>query len=129
MIVNDINVTQLLHLINNIKNRCCTVINSSRSWSNYFSCCFRSHWTLYDINLKRNFIQHYDSLIEDASRLKKIVSAIKERLINIMKEWERSNRNFITVDKISENFYLCIFSFRDRWNYADVSIAKERFWL
>ena len=77
-------------------------------------CCFRSHWTLYDIDLKRNSIQHYDSLTEDASKPGELVSAIKERLANAMEGWERPNRDFTTVGRVGEDSYPCISLFHDR---------------
>ena len=47
-------------------------------------CCFQSHWTLYDVDLKHNSIRHYNSLTGDVSKPEEIVSAIKERLAYAM---------------------------------------------
>ncbi len=65
------------------------------------SCCFQSHWTLFDVNLTRNFIQQYDSLDEDILRSSKTLSVIKKRLIQAMKEWERQDRHYTISSEIS----------------------------
>ncbi len=68
------------------------------------SCCFQSHWTLFDVNLERVIIRQYDSLAEDISN-SEMMLIIKERLIHVMTEWENQNRGFIAVNEISENFH------------------------
>ncbi|KAK3169321.1 hypothetical protein OEA41_008704 [Lepraria neglecta] len=55
-----------------------------------------------EINLKRNSIRHYDSLAEDISKHKEVVSAIKERLAYAMEGWESPNRDFTMVSGASQ---------------------------
>ncbi len=73
------------------------------------SCCFQSHWMLFDVNLKRIIIRQYDSLVENISN-SEMMLIIKEWLIHVMKEWENQNRGFIAVNEVSENFHFFIFS-------------------
>lgn len=55
-------------------------------------CCFERHWTLFDVDLKRNVIREYDSLAGDVSKSGELVSAIKERLAYAMDGWEAKLR-------------------------------------
>ncbi len=71
-------------------------------------CCIQSHWTLYDVDLKGNFIRHYNSLAEDISELEEVVSAIKERLAYAMEGWESPDRDFTVVRGVSEDPHPCI---------------------
>lgn len=77
-------------------------------------CCFQSHWTLYDVDLERNSIRHYDSLTKDVSKPEEMVSAIKERLAYAMEGWESLNRDFTTVSGVSEDSHACISPFCER---------------
>jgi len=70
-------------------------------------CCIRSHWTLYDVDLKGNCIRHYDSLAEDVLKSEKAVSAIKERLAYAMEGWEGPDRDFTIVSGVSEDYSPC----------------------
>lgn len=74
-------------------------------------CCIQDHWTLYDVDLKGNFIRHYNSLAEDISELEEVVSAIKERLAYAMQGWESPNRDFTIVSGVSEESHPCISHF------------------
>lgn len=65
------------------------------------SCCFQSHWTLFDVNLTRNFIRQYDFLDEDILKSSKTLSVIKKRLIQIMKEWKCQDRHYTISSEIS----------------------------
>ncbi len=65
------------------------------------SCCFQSHWTLFDVNLTRNFIRQYDSLDEDILKSSKALSVIKKRLTQIMKEWKCQDRHYTISSEIS----------------------------
>ena len=77
-------------------------------------CCFQSHWTLYDINLQRNSIQHYDSLAKDAAKPGEIVPAIKERLFHAMEGWEIPKRDFTVANGVRENPHTCVSPLCDR---------------
>ena len=77
-------------------------------------CCSQSHWTLYDIDLTCNFIRHYNSLNNDASKLEETVSAIKERLAYATERWESPKRDFTIVSGVSEKSYLRISPFCER---------------
>ena len=77
-------------------------------------CCFQSHWTLYDVDLKRSSIRHYDSLTRDVSKPEEIVSAIKERLAYAMEEWECLHGDFTTVSGVSEDSYPFVSPLGDR---------------
>lgn len=74
-------------------------------------CCIQDHWTLYDVDLKGNFIRHYNSLAEDISELEEVVSAIEERLAYAMQGWESPNRDFTIVSGASEDSHPCISHF------------------
>ena len=50
------------------------------------SCCFQSHWTLFDVNLKCNFIQQYDFMTEHVLKSAEVISVIKVWLTHAMKE-------------------------------------------
>ncbi len=76
-------------------------------------CCIQSHWTLYDVEFKGNFIRHYNSLAEDISKLEEVVSAIQERLAYAMEGWESPNRDFTIVSGVSEDPHPCICLFND----------------
>ncbi len=65
------------------------------------SCCFQSHWTLFDVNLTRNSIRQYDFLDEDILRSSKTLPVIKKRLTQIIKEWERQDRHYTISSEIS----------------------------
>ncbi len=67
-------------------------------------CCFQSHWTLFNVDLKRAIIRQYDSLAGDISN-SEVVLAIKERLIHAMAGWENQNRGFTAVNGVSEDFH------------------------
>jgi len=67
-------------------------------------CCFQSHWTLFDVDLKRTVIRQYDSLAGDISN-SEVVLAIKERLVHAMAGWENQNRGFTAVNGVSEDFH------------------------
>lgn len=70
-------------------------------------CCIQSHWTLYDVDLKRSSIRHYDSLVGDVSKSEAVVSAIQERLAYAIEEWESSNRDFTIARGVSWGFHPC----------------------
>jgi hypothetical protein len=69
-------------------------------------CCNGVHWTLYDVDLERNSIRHYDSLAGSPSDL--VVSAIKERLAYAMEGREIPKRDFTMVSGVSEHSHPCI---------------------
>lgn len=48
-------------------------------------CCFRSHWTLFDVDLKRNSIRQFNSLAGDLSESVKAIAMIEERLAHAIK--------------------------------------------
>ncbi len=68
------------------------------------SCCFQSHWTLFDVNFECVIIRQYDSLAENISN-SEMMLIIKEWLIHVMTEWKNQNQGFIAVNEISENFH------------------------
>ena len=47
-------------------------------------CCFDSHWTLFEVDLKRRTVRQYNSLAGDVSESAQSVSMIEERLLNAM---------------------------------------------
>ena len=65
-------------------------------------CCNEVHWTLYDVDLARKLIRHYDSIAEDISKSEEVISVIKERLAYAMEGWESSNLDFTLVSEIRE---------------------------
>lgn len=65
-------------------------------------CCFQSHWTLFDVDLKRTVIRQYDSLAEDIPN-SEVVLAIKERLVHAMAGWENQSQGFTAVNGVSED--------------------------
>jgi len=65
------------------------------------SCCFQSHWTLFDVNLTRNSIRQYDFLGEDILKSSEALPAIKKRLAQAMKGWERQDRHYTISIEIS----------------------------
>ncbi len=65
------------------------------------SCCFQNYWTLFDVNLTRNFIWQYDSLNEDILKSSKTLSVIKKQLTQIMKEWKCQDRHYTISSEIS----------------------------
>ena len=58
-------------------------------------CCFKSHWTLFDIDLKSGTVKNYDSLIVDDSP-KELILVIKQQLAYI---GERDQRREFKIEK------------------------------
>ncbi len=65
------------------------------------SCCFQNHWTLFDVNLTRNFIRQYNSLDEDILKSSKTLSVIKKQLTQIMKEWKCQDWHYTISSEIN----------------------------
>ena len=55
-------------------------------------CCFKGHWTLFDVDLKRDLFQWYDSLGGHPSR--ELVEAMTRRLTHAEEAYRKPNRNF-----------------------------------
>ena len=68
-------------------------------------CCFRNHWTLFDVDLKNNSIRQYNSLVGDISELTGVISMIEERLAPVMEG--RENTKF-TVEIGVRSFVHCL---------------------
>ena len=66
------------------------------------SCCNEVYWTLYNVDLVRKLVRHYDFLTEDIFKSEKVIFAIKERLSHVMKKWKGLNLNFIVVSRVSD---------------------------
>ena len=58
-------------------------------------CCFKSHWTLFDIDLKSGTVKNYDSLMVDDSP-KELILVIKQQLAYI---GERDQRREFKIEK------------------------------